>query len=116
VTSTARLTLADVLRGHARARPDALALADDDARLTWLECDRRVNRCANALLDAGVGAGDRVLWLGQNSFRVQELLLACAKIGAYFCPANWRQRPDELAFVIDDLRATVVVWQQEEVG
>jgi long-chain acyl-CoA synthetase len=57
-----------------------------------------------------------VLWLGQNSFRLQELLLACAKIGARFCPANWRQRPDELAFVIDDIDARVVVWQREEVG
>ena len=36
-------------------------------------------------------------------FRVQELLLACARLGAVFCPANWRQQPDELAFVIDDL-------------
>ncbi len=116
MTSTARLTLADVARGHARARPDALAFADDDAQLSWSEGDRRVNRCANALLAAGVGAGDRVLWLGQNSFRLQELLLACAKIGAYFCPANWRQRPDEVAFVIDDLRPSVVVWQEEEVG
>ena len=30
-------------------------------------------------------------------------LLAAAKLGAMFCPANWRQTPDELAFVIDDL-------------
>ena len=64
----------------------------------------------------GVGPGDRVAWLGQNSFRVQELLLACCEIGAMFCPVNWRQQPDELAFVIDDLAPTIVVWQEEEVG
>ncbi len=78
--------------------------------------ERRVNRVAQALRAAGVGAGDRVLWLGQNSFRLQELLLACCKLGAMFCPANWRQRPSELAFVIDDLAPHVVVWQHEEVG
>jgi acyl-CoA synthetase (AMP-forming)/AMP-acid ligase II len=33
-----------------------------------------------------------------------------------FCPANWRQSPEELAFVIDDLDARVVFWQEEEVG
>ena len=33
-----------------------------------------------------------------------------------FCPANWRQSADELAFVIDDVDAKVVVWQDEEIG
>ena len=89
---------------------------DGAVRLTYPELDDRVNRLANALAGEGVTTGDRVLWLGQNSFRVLELLLACSKLGAMFCPANWRQRPDELAFVIDDLSSRVVVWQEEEVG
>ena len=41
-----------------------------------------------------------------------ELLLAAAKLGAIFCPANWRQTADELAFVIDDLEPRIVVWQE----
>ena len=32
------------------------------------------------------------------------------------CPANWRQQPDELAFVIDDLTPVVIIDQDEEVG
>jgi long-chain acyl-CoA synthetase len=75
-----------------------------------------VNAVGRALAAAGVTTGERVLWLGQNSFRVLELLLATAKLGAMFCPANWRQSPDELAFVIDDLAPKVVVWQEAEVG
>jgi len=114
--STRRRSLADVLRSHARALPDALAFVDGDVRCTWRTADERVNRLAHALRAAGVEAGDRVLWLGQNSFRLQELLLACCKVGALFCPANWRQQPAELAFVIDDLAPAVVVWQQEEIG
>ena len=113
---TQRRNLADVLRSHARIRPDALAFADGHTRLTWLDADVRATRVAHALRDAGVVAGDRVLWLGQNSFRLEELLLACCKIGAQLCPANWRQQPDELAFVIDDLAPALVVWQHEEVG
>ncbi|MEX0664535.1 MAG: AMP-binding protein [Acidimicrobiia bacterium] len=93
-----------------------LGAVDGDWRLTYPELDDRVNRVANALASEGVAAGERVLWLGQNSFRVLELLLACSKLGAMFCPANWRQSPDELAFVIDDLAARVVFWQEEEVG
>lgn len=93
-----------------------LGAIDGDYRLTFPELDDRVNRLADALSREGVKAGERVLWLGQNSFRVLELLLATAKLGAMFCPANWRQSPDELAFVIDDLASRVVIWQEEEVG
>jgi len=111
-----RRTLADVLRTYARSRGDAIAFVDGETVLTWSDAATRVHRAANALEAAGVGRGDRVLWLGQNSFRLQELLLACCEIGALFCPANWRRQPDELAFVIDDLAPAVVVWQEEEVG
>jgi len=110
------LTLGDLLREHRRSRPDQLAVVDGDVRLTYPALDERVNRLANALVGAGVASGDRILWLGQNSFRVLELLLAAAKVGAMFCPANWRQTADELAFVIDDLSPAVVVWQEEEIG
>jgi len=114
------LTFADVLREQRRSRPEHVAVVDGDFgrgfRLTYPELDDRANRLANALAAAGVGDGDRILWLGQNSFRVVETLAAAAKIGAMFCPANWRQSADELAFVLGDVDAKVVVWQDEEIG
>src|SRR5919197_2510156 len=103
------LTLGDVLSEHRRGRPLETAVVDGDVRLTYPELDDRVNRLANALAVDGVGAGERVLWLGQNSFRVLELLLACARLGAVCCPANWRQSADEIAFVLTDLEPQVVV-------
>ncbi len=107
---------ADILREHRRSWPLQTAVVDGDVRQTYVELDRRVNQLAHALQGAGVGAGDRVLWLGQNSYRLLECLLAAAKLGAMFCPANWRQTPEEMAFVIDDLDALVVIWQDEEIG
>jgi len=115
-TAQAGLTLGGLLREHARSRPQRLAAVDGALRFTYPELDARVDRLAGALGREAVGPGDRVLWLGQNSFRVLELLLASARVGAMFCPANWRQSPEELAFVIDDLDAKVVVWQEAEIG
>lgn len=109
-------TLGDVLREHRRSYPDRVAVVDGEIRLSWPELDERVNRLANALRAAGVTAGDRLLWLGQNSFRVLESLLGAAKIGAVLCPANWRQSAAELAFVIDDFAAKIVIWQDSEIG
>lgn len=110
------LTLGDVLAEHARSHPGRVALACGETRLRWPELDSRVDRLANVLVDLGAGAGDVVLWLGQNCHRVLETILACARIGASACPANWRQSADELAFVIDDLAPTVVLWQHQEIG
>jgi acyl-CoA synthetase (AMP-forming)/AMP-acid ligase II len=110
------LSLADVLREHRRSWPTRTAVVDGDVRLTYRELDDRTSQLAHALATTGVGPGDRTLWLGQNSFRVLELLLAAAKLGAYCCPANWRQSADELTFVIDDLSPALTVWQEEEIG
>jgi len=110
------LALGDVLREHARSRPKQLGVVDGDRRLCYPDLDRRVNQLANALAAEGVGPGERVAWLGQNSFRVLETLLAAAKLGAMCCPVNWRQTADELAFVLDDLEPLVVLWQEEEIG
>ncbi|MEV4064103.1 AMP-binding protein [Nonomuraea dietziae] len=108
------LTLSDVLSEHARSRPKVTAVVDGSLRLTYSELDARVSRLAGALAARGVGEGERVLWLGQNSHAVLELLLACSRLGALFCPANWRQSTDELRFVVEDLSPRVVVWERFE--
>jgi len=110
------LTLGDLLRSNRRSYPTRPAVVCGEDRYTYAELDERVNRLSNALASEGVVPGDRVLWLGQNCHRVLELLLACAKLGAIFCPANWRQSADELTFVVEDCDPRLVVWQEEEIG
>ncbi len=110
------VTVGDIIAEHGRSYPGRLALADGEHRLTWPELDERVNRLANALRGSGVGPGDRILWLGQNSFRVYELLGAAARIGAMVCPGYWRWAAPEMAFAIEDFSPKVVIWQEEEIG
>jgi len=110
------ITVGDIIAEHRRSYPGRLALVDGEHRLTWPELDERVNRLANALRATGVGPGMRILWLGQNSFRVYELLGAAAKIGAMVCPGYWRWAPPEMAFAIEDFSPKVVIWQEEEIG
>jgi acyl-CoA synthetase (AMP-forming)/AMP-acid ligase II len=110
------VTLGDILREHRRSLPAHIAVVDGDVRLTYPQLDDRVNRLANAFLHAGVVNGDRVLWLGQNSFVILECLLAAAKLGAIFCPVNWRQSASELQFVIEDLDPRMIIWQDAEIG
>lgn len=105
------LTLGDIARENRRSRPLSTAVVDGAVRLTYEQLDDRVDRLAQALAAQGVGAGDRVLWVGRNSFRVLESLLAAARIGAVFCPVNWRQSRAELEFVLKDFAPRVVLWE-----
>lgn len=111
-----RYGLGDLLHEQARSRPDMVAVIDGSHRFTYRQFDERVNRLATVLRGFGVEKGDRILWLGQNSFRVMEVLLASARIGAIICPANWRSSVDEVVRTLDDLQPKVVFWQEAEIG
>ncbi|MCC7078191.1 MAG: AMP-binding protein [Acidimicrobiia bacterium] len=106
------LSLDDVMRELAASHPTRTAVVDGTTRLTYAELDRRVDRVAAALA-ADVQPGGRILWLGQNSFRILELLFACARLDAILVPANWRMSAAELTYVTDDTEPAVVVWQHE---
>jgi long-chain acyl-CoA synthetase len=110
------LTLGDLLRENRRRFPRRAALVCGGERWSYPELDERVNRLAHALAAEGFGTGDRLLWLGQNCHRLLECLFAVAKLGGVVCPANWRQTAPELAFVVDDIDARVVIWQDAEIG
>lgn len=110
------LTLHALLEEHRRSRPDHIAAITDKHALSYPQLADRAVRLANALQDAGVGRGDRILWLAQNDVGVLEGVVAAGMLGAMFCPANWRQTAAELAFVIDDLEPRVIVWQHAEIG
>jgi acyl-CoA synthetase (AMP-forming)/AMP-acid ligase II len=116
VNTARQLTFGDLIRDHSRSYPRGTALVDGGLRLTWAQLDERTNKLANALRDAGLGPGDRILWLGQNSFRVYELLGAAAKIGAMVCPGYWRWAAPEMAYALGDFDPAAVFWQDEEIG
>ena len=107
---------ADVLREHRRSRPNMVAAIDSGQHHTFAELDQRVNRLVCSLRARGVQRGERILWLGQNSFKVLELLLAAAKMGAVLCPANWRMSVSEVRRTIDDFDPKVIFWQEVETG
>jgi acyl-CoA synthetase (AMP-forming)/AMP-acid ligase II len=109
-------TLYRLIGQHRHSFPNAVAIVSREERFSFATLYERANRLANGLADLGVREGDRVLWLGQNSHRLLELLLACSRLGASLCPANWRQSAQELRFIVDDFAAKVVFWQAEEVG
>ena len=109
-------SLGDLIREQRRSRPGDDAVVCGEGRWAYAAFDERINRLARVMVDNGVAAESRVLWLGQNCHRAFETLFACAKLGAVFTPVNWRQSVDELAFVIDDAAPQLAFYQEEEIG
>jgi long-chain acyl-CoA synthetase len=109
-------TLGDVVRENARSFPGRNAFVCGGERIGFDRVNERVDAVAVSLSRAGIASGARVLWLAQNCHRAFETMFACAKLGAVFVPANWRQSAEEMTFTIDDARPGVVIWQEAEIG
>ncbi|MDB5703873.1 MAG: AMP-dependent synthetase [Sphingomonas bacterium] len=105
-----------IAQQQALSYPQRTAVVHGSLRLDFAELADRARRAAAMLTGLGVGAGDRVVWLGQNSNAVVELLLGSNRIGAMLCVANWRQSADELLFVLDDLTPSAIFWEMSETG
>ncbi len=53
----------------------------------------------------GVGDGDSVAYIGENSPEFLATLFGCAQLGAVFVPINTRLAPPEILHVLADCRA-----------
>ncbi len=103
------LRVADVIRDRAAERGEAVALVHQHRELTYAVLDERSNRLAQALRDQGVIKGGRVAYLDHASPEVVELLFAVSKLGAVIVPMNWRLAAPELAAVLADSGARVMI-------
>ncbi|MFE3188455.1 AMP-binding protein [Nocardia sp. NPDC059240] len=101
------------IRDFARTFPDRVALRCADSTLTFADLDARASQVARALLRSGVTRGERVGYLGRNWPEFFEVLFGCAKIGAVLAPLNWRLTTADLAELIADAEAQIVVTDSE---
>lgn len=77
-----------------------LALVWGERRWNWAELDGRVDAFAHALVETfGVTKGDRILLHAKNCNQLIEAMFACFRIGAVVVPTNFRQTPDEIAYL-----------------
>ncbi|WP_288942304.1 acyl-CoA synthetase [uncultured Roseovarius sp.] len=92
--------LAHFLTKNAARLRDRPAIIWDDTTLSWGDLDRRVSALAAAMRDDyGLQPGDRVMVQSPNNNQITEIMLACWRIGAVWVPSNYRQRPDEVAYL-----------------
>jgi fatty-acyl-CoA synthase len=97
------------LERHAFMQPRAAALRFMGNTLTWADLRDRVAKIAGALSRRGVADGDRVMILMLNRTEFVESVLAANLIGAIAVPVNFRLTPPEIAFLVEDCEARVMI-------
>ena len=90
-----------------------VGVVDGDKRFTYAQFGDRVNRLSNALLAMGVRKGDRVGVIDTNTHRLLELHFGVPQIGAILLPINIRLSPREIAYVLNDSGARVLVINED---
>ena len=89
--------------------PDAVALVCGDRRLTYAELNRRANRLASLLQEAGAGPDVPVGICLDRSIDTIVSVLAVLKAGAAYAPLDPAYPVDRLAFMLKDAGARLLL-------
>jgi fatty-acyl-CoA synthase len=98
------MRLHDCLDYWGSLQPDAEFAVQGERRIAYREAVSMVNRRANALIGAGLRAGDRVAILAKNSIEYVLLYFAASKAGITVVPLNHRLAPPEWSYMLGDAR------------
>ena len=96
------ITLAELTAAHAAAAPAKTAIIFEGSSIDYASLHDQVLRTVAALRRAGVGAGDRVGWLGLNHPDYVVVMNACFRIGAVLVSINARLVAREIAYILQD--------------
>ena len=112
-------TQTDILAVHAAAKGAEPAVIVDGSGgavasvTTFAEFNAMVNQVAHGLAASGVRHGERLVWCGPNSLEVLVSIHAARKLGLVAVPLSYRFNAAEMAYVIDNSDATVVMADAE---
>ncbi len=104
-----RHSLADLVPDAAAQRPEAIAAVCDDQELTWGQLEHRVSTLAAALVEVGVGRGDRV---GIHLHKSIESLVAVHGIlraGAAYVPIDPMAPTSTVSTIVEDCGIDVII-------
>jgi acyl-CoA synthetase (AMP-forming)/AMP-acid ligase II len=99
----------DAIALHAARQPDRPAIIEADRVLRWGAFAERRNRLAHGLVKLGLSAGEHVVVYAYNSTDVLVAGAALRSVGAIGVPMNHRLAPEEVAYILRDAEAVVVL-------
>lgn len=92
--------------------PNKLAIIDGDVRWTYEQWQEKILALVAALNNIGIRSGDRIVTVLQNRHEAATLHWACQIGGMIITPINWRVKPDELDYALQNSEAVAVVYEE----
>jgi acyl-CoA synthetase (AMP-forming)/AMP-acid ligase II len=83
-----RPLLPELIARHGRWRASRTALIEGSRRLSWAELERETAKIANGLASLGLGAGERIALLMDNSLEMALVTFAILRSGCVAVPLN----------------------------
>ena len=108
------MNTAAFLSKAAHAHRDRVALRFGDTRLSYGQLEERVARLAGALLDGGLGAGERVAVFMRNNPEYLITVFAAFRAGLCAVPVNAKLHPSELAYILANAECNGLVYGEEK--
>ena len=102
------LNLSSIIEYHARLAPQKEAIVWNEMRFTYGQLNALANRVANALVEMGIGHGDKVALICPNLPFFPIVYYGVMKAGAAVVPLNVLFKPREVAYHLADSDAKAV--------
>ncbi len=106
--SATTLNIASMVSHHARLAPAKEAIVWNEIRMTYGQLDAMSNKVAHALVEMGVGHGDKVALSCPNLPFFPVVYYGIMKVGAAVVPLNVLFKPREVAYHLKDSDAKAV--------
>ncbi|WP_354679502.1 AMP-binding protein, partial [Cupriavidus plantarum] len=91
--------------------PHTPAIVDGDLMLTYAQWYERIRCVASGLRKIGLAPGDRLLAALQNRWEMATLHWACQFASIVMVPLNWRAKPEELEYCVQDAGVKALVFE-----
>jgi len=103
-------TLLDILDAAAQAHPDAPAIDDGDASLTYTELLEAIDEGTEWLAKSGVRAGDRVgVRMPSGSYSLYVAILSILAAGAAYVPVDADDPEERAELVFGEARVSAII-------
>jgi long-chain acyl-CoA synthetase len=106
--SATTLNLASIIEQHARLASDKEAIVWNEMRFTYGQLNALSNRVANALVEMGIGHGDKIALACPNLPFFPIVYYGILKVGAAVVPLNVLFKRREIAYHLEDSDAKAV--------